>query len=206
MGAGEGIKTVQEDLTGEHNYYLTQGYTSPTINLNVNGKILRAVVDTGSGFTLIKEATVTKLGSEINKRRNLPNLQGVTGSPLRILGMVLLEVGVGNHHVHKQWCPVVPNNYIDADVLLGMDILARAPFHWNGKANIIYWGDVPYTINRIRRQKGRVERVQAIPNPLDQVNASRNINLTKVIRIEPYQSQFIPIHVPRENFISASST
>lgn len=155
-------------------------------------------MDTGSEFTLIKEATVTKLGSEINQRRNLPNLQGVTGSPLRILGMVLLEIVVGNDHVHKQWCPVVPNNYIDADVLVGMDILARAPFYWNGKANILYWGDAPYTINHVRRQKGRVERVQAIPHPLDQVDTTRNINLTKEIRIEPYQSQFIPIHV-KEN-------
>ena len=76
-----------------------------------------------------------------------------------------------------------------------MDLLARAPFHWNGKANTIYWGDALYIINHIRRQKDRVERVQTIPNTLDQMSALRNINLTGATRIEPYQSLFIPIHV-----------
>ncbi len=89
---------------------------------------MRAVVDTGCCYTLIKETTASKLGSEINKRRALPNLQGVTGLPLRILGIVWLEIGVGEDHVHKQWFPVVPNSYLDADLmfyrehpLLGME-------------------------------------------------------------------------------------
>ncbi len=68
---------------------------------------MRAVVDNGSCYTLIKEATVNKMRNEINKRRALPNLQGVTGSPFRILGMIWLEIGVGEYHVHKQWFPVV---------------------------------------------------------------------------------------------------
>ncbi len=55
---------------------------------------MRAVVDTGSCYILIKETTVNKMGNEINKRRALPNFQGVTGLPLRILGMVWLEIGV----------------------------------------------------------------------------------------------------------------
>ncbi len=62
---------------------------------------MRAAVDTGSCYTLIKEATVNKMGNEINKRHALDNLQGVTGSPLRILGMIWLEIGVGEDHVHK---------------------------------------------------------------------------------------------------------
>ncbi len=62
---------------------------------------MRAVVDTGSCYTLIKETTTNKMGSEINKRRALPNLQGVTGSPLRILGMIWLEIGIGEDHVSR---------------------------------------------------------------------------------------------------------
>ncbi len=91
---------------------------------------MRAVVDTCNCYTLIKETTANKLGSEINQRRALPNLQGVTGSPLRILGMILLEIGVGEDHVHKQWFPVVPNSYLDADLLLGTDVLSRTLFTW----------------------------------------------------------------------------
>ncbi len=32
----------------------------------------------------------------------------------------------------KQWFPVVPNSYLDADLLLGTDVLSRTPFTWNG--------------------------------------------------------------------------
>lgn len=156
---------------------------------------MRAVVDTGSGYTLIKEAAVTKLGGEINRRRNIPHLQGVTGSPLRVLGMVWLEIGVGDDEVHKQWFPVVPNGYLDADLLLGADVLARAPFHWNGKTNIIVWGNTPYVISHIKRQKGKVERIRVIPPNLTPEDHSKRINLVKPVRLEPYQSQFIPIVV-----------
>ncbi len=29
--------------------------------------------------------------------------------------------------LHKQWFPVVPNSYLDEDLLLGTDDLSRAP-------------------------------------------------------------------------------
>ncbi len=133
---------------------------------------MRTVVDTGSCYTLIKEATANKMGSEINKRRALPNLQGVTGSPLRILGMIWLEIGVGEDHVHKQWFPVVPNSYLDADLLLGTDVLSR-------------------------RQRGKVERVRATPLTLNESDQVKDIRLTKAIRMEPYQTQFYPSQYQR---------
>ena len=139
---------------------------------------MRAVVDTGSGYTLIKEAAVARLGGEINKRRTIPHLQGVTGSPLRILGIVWLEIGVGDDHVHKQWFLVVLNSYLDADVLLDVDVLARPPFHWNGKTNIIVWGDTPYVISHIKRQKEKVERIGIIPSTIKEEEHSKRANLT----------------------------
>ncbi len=158
---------------------------------------MRAVVDTGSCSTLIKEATANKSGSEINKRRTLPNLQGVTGSPLRIHGMVWSEIGVGEDHVHKQWFPVVPNSYLDADLLLGTDIVSRTPFTWDGNKNIIIWGNTSYVISHIRRQRGKVERVRANPLTLNQSDQVKDIRQTKSIRMEPYQTQFLPIPVPK---------
>ncbi len=169
----------------------------PTISLAVNNKIMRAVVDTGSCYTLIKEATANKMESEINKRRALPNLQGVTCSPLRILGMIWLEIGVGEDHVHKQWFLVVPNSYLDADLLLGADVLSRAPFTWDGNKNIIIWGNSSYVISHIRRQRGKVERVRTTPLILNQSDQVKDIRLTKSIRMEPYQTQFLPIPVPK---------
>ncbi len=52
-----------------------------------------------------------------------------------------MAVGVGEDHIHKQWFPVVPNSYLDADLLLGTDVLSRAPFTWNGNKNLIVWGN-----------------------------------------------------------------
>ncbi len=138
----------------------------------------------------------TLMGSEINKRRALPNLQGVTGSPLRILGMIWLEIGVREDHIHKQWFPVLPNSYLDADLLLGPDVLSRAPFTWNGNKNTIVWRNTSYVINHIRRQRGKVERVRATPLALNHSDQVKDIRLTKSIRIEPYQTQFLPILVP----------
>ena len=135
------------------------------------------------------------MGKEINQRRALPNLQGVTGTALRILGMVWLEIGVGDQ-THEQWVPVVPNNYLDADLLLGTDLLHKAPFTWDGRNNLLSWGNVTYVINHIRRQKGKVERVTVIPPPVGQEKQPRRINLSSPVKIEPYCSQFIPIPIP----------
>ncbi len=111
---------------------------------------MRAVVDAGSCYTLIKETTVNEMVSEMNKRHALPNLEGVTCSPLRIIGMVWLEIGGGDDHVHKQWSPVVPDSYLDADRLLGTDVLSSGPFTRNGKRNIMVWGKAPYVISHIK--------------------------------------------------------
>ncbi len=104
----------------------------------------------------------------MNKRRALSNLQGVTGSSLRFLGMVWLEIGVGEDHVHKQWFPVVPNSYLDADLLLGTNVLSKAPFTWNRNKDIIVQVNAPYVICHIKRQRSKVERVRATPLALVQ--------------------------------------
>ncbi len=160
---------------------------------------MRVVVDTGRCYTLIKEATANKMGSEINKRRPLPNLQGVShyGSPLRILGTIWLEIWVGEDHVHKQWFPVVPNSYPDADLLLGTDVLSRASVTWNGNKNLIVWGNASYVISHIRKQRDKVERVRATPLTLNQSDQVKYIRLTKSIRMEPYQTRSLSIPVPK---------
>ncbi len=125
----------------------------------------------------------------------------MTGFPLRIIGMVyFLEIGVGND-VHKQWVPVVPNIYLDAELLLSTCILGEAPFEWNGQANIIVWGNASYVAGQIRRQKGKVEIIQSIPPPLthnESGDIAKMINLTIPNHVEFYQSQFLPVQA-KEN-------
>ncbi len=118
MVVGEAKRTAQERQV------LVDDYQEDTPHLpSMLLLILGAIVDTGSGYTLIRESAAKRMGSEINKRHNTPSLQGVTGSPLRVLGMVWLEIGVGGTEVHKQWFPVVPDHYFSVDVLLGCDVL-----------------------------------------------------------------------------------
>ena len=59
--------------------------------------------------------------------------------------------------------------------------------------NIIVWGNTPYVISHIKRQKGKVERIRIIPSTITQEEHSKRVKLTKPVRVEPYQSQFIPI-------------
>ncbi len=98
--------------------------------------------------------------------------------------MIWLEIGVGEDHIHKQWFPVVPNSYLEEDLLLG-------------NKNIIVWGNTSYVISHIKRQRGKVERDRATPLTLNQSDQVKDIRLTKPIRKEPYQTQFLPIPVPK---------
>ncbi len=60
--------------------------------------------------------------------------------------MVWLGIGVGNDHIHQQWVPVVPNRDLDAELLLGTDVLGKSSFHWNEKSNTIVWGNASYVV------------------------------------------------------------
>ena len=51
------------------------------------------MLDTGSNVTLIRKNTV-------NKSKCLPSLTGITSQPLRVLGMVTLEVHIGDKEKH----------------------------------------------------------------------------------------------------------
>ncbi len=69
----------------------------------VSGKILTAVADAGSERTLIRRSAIDRIEGELNTRRTLPNLQGVTDLP--ILGMSWVEAGIGDNKVSKQYLP-----------------------------------------------------------------------------------------------------
>lgn len=76
---------------------------------------------------LIKRSVVDRLGCELNTRCTPPDLQGVTGSPLRFLGVAWLEIAVGDEKVSKQWLSVVPDSYLSSDLLLGCEVLGQEP-------------------------------------------------------------------------------
>ncbi|XP_045133135.1 uncharacterized protein LOC123517195 [Portunus trituberculatus] len=52
--------------------------SSPVINVQIGGKVMKALIDTGSSYTLLTEKATKRIGGEVNTRRNPPRLQGVT--------------------------------------------------------------------------------------------------------------------------------
>ena len=158
------------------------------------------MIDTGSECTVIRESATKDLGNEINQRCSIPHLQGVTGSPLRILGMIWLHISVGDQ-VHQQWVAVVPDRYLDVDLLIGTDLISRALFTWDAQANRIVWGGTRYVVGHIKKRKGTLEGIhQASPSKIQHPsqsspNSPRKMNLINNLRVEPYQSHLIPVEV-----------
>lgn len=157
---------------------------------------MKALVDTGSSYTLFTQRTAKRVGGEVNTRRNPPRLQGVTGAPLRILGMVKTEINIGNEKVCRQWFPVVPDTYVSVDVLLGCDVLNQAKFCWDPHNKVMSWGGASYVVSHISRNKKNVCHVQEDPVTLGDVSQGyTQISVKKPLSVNPYQSRFVPISV-----------
>ncbi len=125
---------------------------------------------------------------EINTRRTLPCLTGVAGSPLRILGSKFLEVSIGQVKVHKQWFPVVRDNYLSTDLLLGCDVSGQSSFLRDHSKKLMYWGNAPYVIRLVAKRKGKVETITQIPPPVMESASTHNLNTTKNVVISNYHT------------------
>ena len=128
---------------------------SSCIQVAVNGKVVSALIDTGSDVTLLTQSAVSRLKLTINTRQTIPQLRGVTGKPLRILGAVRPTISIGYQVEKSQWIPVVPDEYLDTDMLLGLDLLSVTPLKWDAPKGIVVWGDASYPSRSIPRYKSR---------------------------------------------------
>lgn len=77
---------------------------TPIVNLIVNGHNYTAMLDTGSSLTLKRRSTVQRLGHNVDKSNYLPSLTGITGQPLRVLGMTQVTVHVGSQKKYQHGC------------------------------------------------------------------------------------------------------
>ena len=158
-----------------------------------------ALVDTGSQITLIKEAAATRLGCEIKTKQRLPSLRGVTGSPIRILGTALVEIGIGLQGVSKQHVPVVPNHYMHTDLLLGCDILNLSSMLLDQSKKVMYWGHAPYVLRMVRKGKHELcHKVTRLPPPDRSLSPQNNLHLPITAKVPPYQTKFVPLPIPEQ--------
>lgn len=169
--------------------------TSPRIHLSVNNQLLPTIVDTGSQVTLIKKAAADKLGCEVKTNRRFPCLKGVNGSPLRILGTVLVEIGIGLKGISKQHVPVVPDHYLNADLLLGCDILNQSSYLMDQPNKVFYWGQAPYAVKVTRKSKHEIKRVTHLSPPVQDPSSHHNVHVPFTVQLQPYQTKFIPLPI-----------
>ena len=82
------------------------------------------MVDTAAGATLIRQSVYQGLGApKLCKVNDI--LRGVTGHTLKMLGETTLQFEASPECILTHRTVVVPDNYIDTDVLLGWDLLRR---------------------------------------------------------------------------------
>ncbi len=110
--------------------------------------------------------------------------------------MFWAEIRIGDNKVCRQWFPVVPNTYLAADMLLGCDVLGQAPLIWNGKKRVLMWGNTPYVVNYIPKQKSRVSRVKLDPVEISKPSKTfSQIHLLHHEKLSLYQTRFVSVMV-----------
>ncbi len=70
------------------------------IPLVVNGKVTSALI--GRNYSIISEEKAKEFG-KVNTARQQPALQGVTGSPLRLLASIQLDIEIVTEGTVKHW-------------------------------------------------------------------------------------------------------
>ena len=174
-----------------------------------SGRLCSAILDTGSGATIISKRAVKKLGLSVDQSKALPSLVSVNGVPLKLLGMTKVSIHVGEKEVHTVWVSVVPDAYINRDILLGWDVIQRANLEWDARRKVMIWRNLAYDVAHIRNSCKSIRTIK-VKSDDPKLNL---IQLKTKQRLEPFQSKILHVKVsatpdsqlivwPRANFSS----
>ena len=105
-------------------------------------------------------STLRKLYLKLDKNRPRPPLVGVSGHSLTILGMARFTIDIGVEKLMEMWMPVVPDNYLTAEMLLGTDVITESDLTWKAKQRIVEWGKQIYPVALVRTKKNAVSNIQ----------------------------------------------
>ena len=92
--------------------------------LKVNNTYCSTLVDTASESTLIKNSIYQKMEVQPLKRCR-DTLKGISGQVLSTLGETALRFELDSDYSLTHQVVVLPDKYLQTDVLLGMDIMGR---------------------------------------------------------------------------------
>ncbi|KAK3883664.1 hypothetical protein Pcinc_012043 [Petrolisthes cinctipes] len=126
----------------------------------------------------------------------MPSFSGITGQRLRILGVVRIPIKVGKQGVHEQLVSVVPDSFINKDLLLGTDVLSKSKLVWSGETGIVIWGGAPNHVHRVKLARKEVQHIK-IEGKMSEspVQRTGNINARVSVHLQPYQMEIVHIAV-----------
>ena len=166
----------------------------------MENKLVSGIVDTGSSVTLVKSSSVPRLGLTVNYQRPVPSLRAANNLPVPVKGMVAVHIKVGADRTQKVWACVVPDSFINRDVLLGWNILKLADLKWHAKTRVLEWGGHFYDVCHVKSRINRIvmytkeeKRAQSPKTSVDQNAESSSLQLRHRVTMKPYQSRVVQV-------------
>ena len=136
------------------------------LSILVGGKKTNALLDTGASICVASKSLLskTKHANDPLREANHPNVRGVTGNSLEVLGMLDVEIEIGGskfiHPVHIIDC-------IESSFVLGVDFLQKYKVNidYNTNKVIIPKGSNSTTVNLIETCKGLARNSMSVVLP-----------------------------------------
>lgn len=153
--------------------------------------LVQALLDTGSAVSLVKNSLAEDLQLEIDRTPRTTKLVGISGTKLKTLGITQMPLTVGTETTFETEVTVVPDGYLDTEVLLGMDILSKFPITWNLKEKEIRWGNSSLPVHRIKIKKNRKRTLKVKETP----GQGMDLNLDQPILLRAHTTQIPSIKV-----------
>ena len=155
-----------------------------------------ALVDTGSVVSLVRKNFMDKIEATEFQTRALPQLTGITHTQLPVLGTTYLDVLIGLKSV-KHLFAVVPDTFLETEVLLGSDILQQAKITWDSEQRIITWNNVCYPVYFLKLRPSR-RRVRSIRVKKAPQHSTSYVRLKSKVVIPKYTAGVYPIDIDEE--------
>ena len=148
-------------------------------------------MDTGSEVSLMKESLVQPLQLERRIGKNIPQLHGISGQKLRVLGHANATITVGNHEPMEVKFIIVPDHYLSTSVLLGMNVLTQVTLTLDHNRGHIIWNNTTYPLKYQEHQYGKIKYIAVDKPPIDNRKSKNFIRLTSKFKIKPYTTTMI---------------
>ena len=171
-----------------------------------NNCMAHALIDTGSEVCVTTKRFTENLGLKLHQWRNGGHLVGVTQHELRVLGAVYLEINVGQRVVTHLFI-VVPDEYLDTDLLIGADLLSIAPLTWDYSKRMVTWNHCIYPLRYLkpRPSNKRIRHVKLITNGYTKeanvkadVSRPGQVRIKKKVVLQATTANIVPVNVKEE--------